>query len=39
MAETLAIQGGTPVRRKPFPAWPVFGIEEEKALLGVLHSG
>jgi dTDP-4-amino-4,6-dideoxygalactose transaminase len=39
MAETLAIQGGTPVRMKPFPAWPVFGAEEENALLRALRSG
>ena len=35
----LSIAGGTPVRRSPFPSWPVFGPEEEEALLGVLHSG
>ncbi len=37
--EKLAIQGGTPVRTKPFPSWPVWGKEEEQALLAVLHSG
>lgn len=36
--EALAIQGGTPVRTKPFPSWPVYGEEEEKLLLEVLHS-
>lgn len=36
---TLAINGGKPVRTKPFPAWPVFDKAEEKALLKVLHSG
>jgi dTDP-4-amino-4,6-dideoxygalactose transaminase len=35
----LAIDGGTPVRTKPFPVWPVFGEPEEKLLLEVLHSG
>ncbi len=35
----LAILGGSPVRAKPFPAWPVFGAEEEERLLGVLRSG
>ncbi|HEX4486058.1 MAG TPA: DegT/DnrJ/EryC1/StrS family aminotransferase [Terriglobales bacterium] len=35
----LAIQGGKPVRTKAFPVWPVFGSEEEAALLGVLRSG
>jgi dTDP-4-amino-4,6-dideoxygalactose transaminase len=39
MAETLAILGGRPVREKPFPAWPIFGAEEEAALLRALHSG
>ena len=27
------------MRTKPFPAWPIFGEEEENALLRVLHSG
>jgi dTDP-4-amino-4,6-dideoxygalactose transaminase len=35
----LAINGGTPVRTKPFAAWPVFGREEEDALLRALRSG
>ena len=35
----LAINGGTPLRDKPFPAWPVFDHEEEEAILGVLRSG
>lgn len=39
MAERLALHGGTPVRTEPFPRWPVWGEEEEKALLEVLHSG
>lgn len=38
MAE-LAIDGGEPVRKEPFPAWPCFDEKEEKALLNVLHSG
>ena len=36
---TLAIHGGTPVRTKPFGGWPVFGHEEEEALLAALRSG
>lgn len=36
---TLACCGGTPVRTTAFPAWPVFGPEDEAALLGVLRSG
>ncbi|MBD0776808.1 DegT/DnrJ/EryC1/StrS family aminotransferase [Maribacter sp. ANRC-HE7] len=38
----LAIQGGTPARdtkTNPWPQWPVWGQEEEKALIEVLHSG
>ncbi|MCL5005102.1 MAG: DegT/DnrJ/EryC1/StrS family aminotransferase [Acidobacteria bacterium] len=34
----LAITGGKPVRGKPFPAWPVYGPAEERALRDVLHS-
>ncbi|MDX1326095.1 MAG: DegT/DnrJ/EryC1/StrS family aminotransferase [Arenibacter sp.] len=38
----LAVYGGTPtrdVKQNPWPNWPVWGQEEEKALLEVLHSG
>ena len=35
----LAIEGGRPLREHPFPAWPVFGKEDEAALLRVLQSG
>ncbi|MDP6019327.1 MAG: aminotransferase class I/II-fold pyridoxal phosphate-dependent enzyme, partial [Candidatus Latescibacteria bacterium] len=38
-AHHLALRGGTPVRQAPFPSWPVFGPEDEVALLEVLHSG
>ncbi|MBB6734317.1 aminotransferase class I/II-fold pyridoxal phosphate-dependent enzyme [Cohnella zeiphila] len=37
--DTLAIDGGTPVRTKPFPQWPIYGELEERGLLEVLHSG
>ncbi|MGI6207680.1 MAG: DegT/DnrJ/EryC1/StrS family aminotransferase [Anaerolineae bacterium] len=37
--EQLAIDGGTPLRREPFPAWPVWDEREERALLRALHSG
>lgn len=37
--EPLAIDGGTPVRTKPFPEWPIYGEAEERHLLEVLHSG
>jgi dTDP-4-amino-4,6-dideoxygalactose transaminase len=39
MNHSLAIDGGTPLRRTPFPIWPVFDEREERALLEVLHSG
>lgn len=35
----LALHGGPPVRTRPFPSWPVFGVEEESRLLSVLRSG
>jgi len=35
----LAIDGGTPVRTRPFPSWPVWGEREERHLLEVLGSG
>lgn len=35
----LAVWGGSPVRAKSFPAWPVFDRAEEDALREVLHSG
>jgi dTDP-4-amino-4,6-dideoxygalactose transaminase len=34
----LAIQGGSPVRTAPFPAWPEFGEAEKQALDLVLQS-
>ncbi len=36
---SLALFGGTPIRTRPFPAWPVFGPEEEDRLVRVLRSG
>ncbi len=39
MAGRLAVDGGEPVRRKAFPKWPVYGEQEERLLLEVLHSG
>lgn len=35
----LAINGAEPLRTRPFPQWPVFGKEEEDALLEVFRSG
>jgi dTDP-4-amino-4,6-dideoxygalactose transaminase len=39
MNPELALLGGSPVRSKPFPNWPVYGFAEEQALLRALHSG
>ncbi|SDT12968.1 DegT/DnrJ/EryC1/StrS family aminotransferase [Actinopolymorpha singaporensis] len=39
MASTLALRGGTPVRTRPFPSWPVAGQEVGAELLDVLDSG
>jgi len=36
---SLALFGGTPVRRKPFARWPVFDDRERRALGDVLESG
>ncbi len=35
----LALLGGTPVRSRPYPSWPVFDQEEERLLVEVLRSG
>ncbi len=37
--DRLAVEGGSPVRTTPFPAWPVADGREERLLLEVLHSG
>lgn len=34
----LAINGGSPVRNKPFPLWPQYGEEEKRLLEDVLRS-
>ncbi|HEY5914426.1 MAG TPA: DegT/DnrJ/EryC1/StrS family aminotransferase [Verrucomicrobiae bacterium] len=39
MSQTLALLGGTPLRTRPFPSWPVFGKTEETRLLRTLRSG
>ncbi|NKB71797.1 MAG: aminotransferase class I/II-fold pyridoxal phosphate-dependent enzyme [Candidatus Latescibacteria bacterium] len=36
---SLSLNGGAPVRQTPFPAWPVFNADDEKALATALHSG
>ena len=38
-ATGLALLGGAPLRSEPFPSWPVFGAEDEAAILEVLRSG
>lgn len=35
----LALVGGTPVRTKPFPAWPQFDEREVEAVASVVRSG
>lgn len=39
MTDTLAIDGGRPVRTAPFPAWPVWGEQERAAVVAALDSG
>lgn len=39
MSDKLAIEGGTPIRTAPWPAWPQWDEAEKKALMGVLESG
>jgi dTDP-4-amino-4,6-dideoxygalactose transaminase len=36
---TLAIDGGSPVRRRPFPQYRTIGPEEKQAVMAVLDSG
>lgn len=35
----LAIKGGKPLRKKPFPSWPVHDEREVKAVIEVINSG
>ena len=39
MTNTLALLGGKPVRKRPFPQWPIFGKPDETRLLRTLRSG
>jgi L-glutamine:2-deoxy-scyllo-inosose/3-amino-2,3-dideoxy-scyllo-inosose aminotransferase len=39
MNSTLAVKGGTPLRTKPYPRWPIFDETESSGLLEVLGSG
>lgn len=36
---TLALLGGTPVRTRPFPTWPVFDAADEARVLAALRTG
>ncbi|NMC12424.1 MAG: DegT/DnrJ/EryC1/StrS family aminotransferase [Chloroflexi bacterium] len=38
MSHILAISGGEPVKKTPFPVWPVYDDTERQALLEVLES-
>ena len=38
-AAQLAIEGGTPVRSRPFPSWPVWDEREVQAVREVVESG
>jgi len=38
-AGKLAIQGGKPLRTKPWPAWPVWDKSAEESVLSILRSG
>jgi len=39
MSQKLALLGGTPLRTRPFTAWPIFGNSDERRLLRTLRSG
>jgi len=39
MASKLALLGGPPIRRRPFPRWPIFDHRDEQRLLRSLRSG
>jgi dTDP-4-amino-4,6-dideoxygalactose transaminase len=38
-SKQLAVDGGTPVRTRPFQGWPIWDEREEQALLRALRSG
>jgi hypothetical protein len=38
-SNAAALLGGTPVRRTPFPSWPIANAKEEDALVRVIRSG
>ena len=38
-AERLAVDGGEPLRARPWPAWPIWDEEDLAAVTGVIESG
>jgi dTDP-4-amino-4,6-dideoxygalactose transaminase len=39
LTKTLALNGGKPIRTKPYPIWPDFDQSDEQAIMDVLRSG
>ncbi|HAC92078.1 MAG TPA: aminotransferase DegT [Planctomycetaceae bacterium] len=39
MSNQLALLGGTPIRNKPFPSWPVFDATDQQRVLAAVQSG
>lgn len=39
MTQSLALQGGPPVRTAPFPSWPIVGARDEELVVQALRSG
>lgn len=39
MTNLLALLGGTPIRRRPFPSWPIFDTTDEARVIAALRSG
>lgn len=39
MSQQIALHGGTPIRTKPWPKWPIFTKEDKEAVCAVLDDG
>ncbi|MFO0013623.1 MAG: aminotransferase class I/II-fold pyridoxal phosphate-dependent enzyme, partial [Planctomycetota bacterium] len=39
MTTSLALLGGTPIRSRPFPSWPIFDDADEQRVLATVRSG
>lgn len=39
MTTSLAMFGGTPIRSRPFPSWPIFDESDEQRVLSAVRSG